>query len=122
LERAGKTIAAFSPTLSRFASAMPQMLVAVDFSLSKQRQIVIAGDPGAAETKALLTEVHRHFLPDKILLSADGSDGQKYLSRNNEAINSMSPIRGKTAVYVCENFTCQAPVTDSKRLSELLES
>ena len=119
-ERAEKTIAAFSPTLSRFPSAMPQMLAAVDFSLSKPCQIVIAGNPGAADTKALVAEVHRHFLPNKVLLLADDAEGQKYLSQTNEAIRSMSPINGKPAVYVCENFTCEAPGTDPKRLHQLL--
>jgi hypothetical protein len=58
-DRAKKTIAAFGPTLSHFASAMPQMLVALDFNSSKPRQIVIAGKKDAPETKALLAEVHR---------------------------------------------------------------
>src|ERR1043166_7044849 len=38
-ERARKTIDAFVTTLSHFPSAMPQMLVALDYSLSKPRQI-----------------------------------------------------------------------------------
>src|SRR5437660_3128740 len=42
-ERARETIDAFAATLSHFPSAMPQMLVAIDYSLSKPRQIVIAG-------------------------------------------------------------------------------
>src|SRR5206468_11906668 len=58
-ERARKTIDAFATTLSHFPSAMPQMLVALDFSLSKPRQIVIAGKKDAPETKALLKEVRR---------------------------------------------------------------
>jgi uncharacterized protein YyaL (SSP411 family) len=33
----------------------------------------------------------------------------------------MSPIEGKPAAYVCENFTCKAPVTDPKQLAELLK-
>src|SRR4030095_13158698 len=57
-ERARKTIDAFAATLSHFPSAMPQMLVAVDYSLSKPRQIVIAGKKDAPETKALLKEVN----------------------------------------------------------------
>ncbi len=84
--RAEKTIGAFHVTLSRFPSAMPQMLVALDFSTSKPRQIVIAGKKDAPEAKALLAEVHRHFLPKTILLLADGAEGQKYLGENNEAI------------------------------------
>jgi hypothetical protein len=119
-ERAEKTIGAVQATLSRFPSAMPQMLVAFDFSSSKPRQIVIAGKKDAPETKAILREVHRHFLPTKILLLADAGDGQKYLGEQNEAIRAMSMVDGKSAVYVCENFTCKAPVTGPKALSELL--
>jgi uncharacterized protein YyaL (SSP411 family) len=119
-ERARKTIDAFAATLSHFPSAMPQMLVAIDYSLSKPRQIVIAGKKDSPETKAILREVHRHFLPDTILLLADGAEGQKYLGDKNEGIRAMSMVDGKPAAYVCENFTCKVPVTDPKALSELL--
>jgi uncharacterized protein len=121
-ERGKKTISAFSPTLSRFSSAMPQMLVALDFSLNKPRQIVVAGKPDAPETKALLAEVHRFFLPNKILLLADGAEGQKYLGEKNEAIQAMSMVDGKSAAYICENFTCKAPVTDPAELRKSLAS
>ena len=113
------------------------MLVALDYSLAKPRQIVIAGSiavagigdagqPGSStpaithETHALLKEVHRHFIPNKILILADGGEGQKYLGENNEAIRAMSPLDGKPAAYICENFTCKAPVTDPKALGALL--
>jgi uncharacterized protein YyaL (SSP411 family) len=97
-------------------------LVAFDFSLNKLRQIVVAGKPDAPDTKALLAEVHRPFLPNKILLLADGAEGQKYLSEKNEAIRAMSIVDGKSAVYVCENFTCKAPITDPAELRKLLAS
>ncbi len=119
-DRGRKTLDAFAPTVTHFASAMPQLLVALDFSLSKPRQIVIAGKPDALETKALLKEVHRHFLPNRILILADGGDGQSFFGEKNEAIRAMSPVDGKSAAYVCENFTCKAPVTDSKALRDLL--
>jgi hypothetical protein len=119
-ERADKTISAFHTTLSRFPSAMPQMLVAFDFSSSKPRQIVIAGKKDAPETKLLLKEVHRHFLPKTILLLADGAEGQNYLGEKIQAIRAMSLVDGKPAAYVCENFACKAPITDAKALSELL--
>ena len=119
-ERARKTIDAFATTLSHFPSAMPQMLVALDAASSKPRQIVIAGKREVPETKALLREVNRHFLPKTILVLADGAEGQKYLGEKNEAIGAMSPIDGKSAAYVCENFTCKAPVTDPRELAALL--
>jgi hypothetical protein len=118
-ERARKTIDAFATTLSHFPSAMPLMLVALDYSLSKPRQIVIAGKKDIPETKALVKEVHRHFLLNTVLFLAD-AEAQRYLGDKNEAIRAMSPIDGKSTAYVCENFTCKAPVTDPKQLAELL--
>ena len=120
-ERAKKTIDAFATILLQFPSGMPQMLVAVENSLGKPRQIVIAGKKDSPQTKALFKEVHRHFLPNTIVILADGAEGQKYLGDKNEAIRAMSLVEGKPAVYVCENFTCKAPVTDSKQLSDLLK-
>jgi uncharacterized protein YyaL (SSP411 family) len=120
-ERAKKTINAFATILSQYPSGMPQMLVAVENSLGKPRQIVIAGKKDSSETKALLKEVHRHFLPNTIVILADANEGQKYLGERNEAVRAMSQIDGKPAAYVCENFTCKAPVTNPKQLGELLK-
>ena len=50
----------------------------------------------------------------------DGGKGQKYLAEKIEALREMKPVDGKSAAYVCENFTCRAPVTDPKALGELL--
>jgi uncharacterized protein YyaL (SSP411 family) len=119
-KRARRTIDSFAPTLSHFASAMPQMLVALDFSLTKPRQIVIAGKIADPAARALINEVRRHFLPNAVVMLVDGGEGQKYLGEKNEAIRAMSIVNGKPAAYVCENFTCKAPVTDAKVLHDLL--
>src|ERR1700693_2535058 len=119
-DRGRKTINSFAATMNHFASAMPQLLVALDFSLSKPRQIVIAGKVDDEQTKALLKEVNRHFIPNKVLILADGGDGQKFLSEQNEAIGGMSPVYQKSAAYFCENFTCKTPVTEISALNALL--
>ena len=121
-ERGRKTLGAFAATVSHFASAMPQLLVALDFSLSKPRQIVIAGslDAKLNQTRALLREVHQSFLPNKILILVEGGGGQKFFAEKNEAIGAMSMVDGKPAAYVCENFTCKAPVTEIRALKALL--
>jgi uncharacterized protein YyaL (SSP411 family) len=117
-KRAKKTIAAFGTTLTRIPSAMPQMLVALDASLSKPQQIVIAGKPGAKETRSLLREVHQHYLPNKLLVPAN----EDFLSERLKELREMKPLDGKSAAYVCENFTCRAPVSTAKELASLLET
>ena len=118
-ERGEKTIKAFGEILGRAPTALPQMLVAFDYSLGKPRQIVIAGEKDKADTKKLLSEVRAHYLPSATLILADQGEGQKYLGEKLEAIRAMKKIDGKAAAYVCENFTCKAPVTDASALRKL---
>jgi uncharacterized protein YyaL (SSP411 family) len=119
-ERGEKTIRAFGEILGRAPTALPQMLVAFDYSLGKPRQIVIAGEKDKADTKKFLSELRAHYLPGAMLILADQGEGQKYLGEKLEAIRAMKKINGKAAVYVCENFTCKAPVTDPIALRKLL--
>ena len=118
-ERAEKTTRSASDQLAQIPSAMTQMLCAVDFSLAKPRQIVITGAPDAADTKALLREVRAVFSPNQIVLLADGGAGQKWLGDKLDFIKTAAPVKGKAAAYVCENFVCQAPITDHAELRAL---
>ena len=54
------------------------------------------------------------------MLLADGGEGQKFLAGKLEEMKEMRPIDGKAAAYVCENFTCKAPVTSTEELRKLL--
>jgi uncharacterized protein YyaL (SSP411 family) len=80
-QRAEKTLAAFADQMTKAPSAVPQMLCGLDASLAKPRQVVIAGSRDAADTRALLREVHGRFEPNRLLLLADGAAGQKWLGR-----------------------------------------
>ncbi len=119
-QRAEKTIASAAEQLDRLPSAMTQMLCAVDASLAKPRQIVIAGKRDADDTRALLREVRATFSPNQIVLLADGAGGQEWLGAKLEFLRTVAPVDGKAAAYVCENFTCLAPVTEPAKLRELL--
>ena len=118
--QAKKTFDAFSGRITRGPVTVPQMLVALDFSLAKPRQIVIAGPRDSAATRALLREVHARYLPGKILLLADGAAGQKWLGERLEFIQTVVPINGQPAAFVCEDFVCQLPTSDAAKLRELL--
>ena len=68
----------------------------------------------------MLKEVHRHFLPNKVILLADGAEGSAFLEEKLDAVRGMKQLDGKPTAYVCENFTCQAPVNDPTELRRLL--
>jgi len=70
----------FGPSLEQRPEDMPYMMSGLDFSLAKHRQIVIAGLPGAEDTRALLRLVWERYLPNRVLPLADGAAGQKQLA------------------------------------------
>jgi len=119
-ERAHQQLTAFSGRMSRAPHGMPQMLVAFDFHLDVPRQIIIAGKPGAADTVAMLRALHSRYIPNKVILLADGAGGQQTLAGYSEFIGSVKMMGGKATAYVCENFVCQLPTTDPETMLEQL--
>ena len=101
-------------------AALPQMLCALDASLAKHRQVVIAGPRDSAATHALLREVRARYLPNAIVLLADGGPGQQWLGERLEFLKTVALLDGNPAAFVCENFVCQLPTSDVAKLRELL--
>lgn len=120
-EMAEKTLEYFGGRLKQIPHAIPQMLVAVDFHLTKPKEIIIAGSPLGADTKALVRQVHQRFMPNKILLLADGGSGQRALASYNTFLENISMRDGKATAYVCENYVCKLPATDTRILAQQLE-
>ena len=110
----------FGKTMADNPSAVPVMTQALDFSARGKQQIVLAGDKESPEFQALVAVVHRRLLPYATVIHADGAEGQAWIGEKNAAIAAMHPVAGKPAAYVCENYTCQAPVTDAAALEKIL--
>ncbi len=121
-ELAKKTIEAFGKTLATYPTAMPLMLAAMDFQLDKPRQIVIAGDLNREETKNLLREIYSRYLPNTLILLADGQENQAYLAKKLPFLETVVKKDGLATAYVCEDFTCKMPVNTRKELAELLDA
>jgi uncharacterized protein len=119
---AEQTINAFQAQLSRSASSLPQLLVALDASESAARQIVIAGKPEASDTLALLREVNHRYQPNEIVILADGGSGQAFFTQKIEFFKDVHPIDDKATAYVCQNFVCQLPSNDLAVVSRLLDT
>jgi uncharacterized protein YyaL (SSP411 family) len=91
-------------------------------SASNPRQIVIAGDLSNPDTQVLLAVARAPYLGDALILHACPEAKAAGLGGKFASIAGMTPIGGKAAAYVCENFTCKAPIADAKELDALLRS
>ena len=120
-DKADKTLAAFGPSLEQRPEAMPYTMSALGFSLAKPRQIVIAGAPGAEDTRALLRLVWLRYIPNRVLLLADGADGQKQLAHWVPSLATVTRKQGRATAYICENYICNLPTADPPTVARLLD-
>jgi len=120
-DEADKTLAMFAPRLAQLPEAMPFMMSALDFSVAKHWQIVIAGAPGADDTRAMLRLVWKRYIPNRVLLLADGAEGQKQLAPWLPLLANVTRKQGRATVYVCENYVCNIPTADLQIAARLLD-
>ena len=93
---------------------------ALDFALAPVREIVVVGKPEAENTARLLREINQRFLPSKVLLFRSVTDKNEEILRLAPFLKNHKLVDERAAVYVCENQTCQQPVTDPKKLGDIL--
>ncbi len=120
-DRAQSTISAFAAGLESDPGTLPALASALEFRLAQTKQILIAGDPASQDTLALLRQVNIRFLPNKILLLADGSIGQEQLARWLPFIAGAHRIQDRATAYVCENYVCKLPTADPDVFAHLLD-
>jgi uncharacterized protein YyaL (SSP411 family) len=121
-DKAQKTLSAFAARLQSDPEAVPALVSALDFRLAQTKQILIAGDPTSQDTRELLRQVNTRFLPNKILLLADGGAGQQQLARWLAFVAGAHRMKDRATAYVCENYVCKLPTTDPKVMARLLEN
>ncbi|ACB74914.1 thioredoxin domain-containing protein [Opitutus terrae] len=119
-ERGLRTILAFQEQWSQTPQALPQMLCALERALMPPAHVVLAGQPGDEAFRALLRVVQGRLGSQHVLLVADGGEGQRWLSARAPWLTTMTPRNGQATAYVCEDFTCQAPVESPAALRDLL--
>jgi uncharacterized protein YyaL (SSP411 family) len=111
-DMAERSLSLFGERAQRHPQSMPQLLVALDFHLDKPKQIIIAGNPQREDTRKMLREVHRPYIPGKVVLLADGGAGQQFLIQFLPFLKTVKSLDGKATAYVCENYACKLPTTD----------
>jgi uncharacterized protein YyaL (SSP411 family) len=111
-EKARRTLDAYARRLDRNPIAMPQMLAAMDLERAPQRHVVIAGREGAEDTRALIREFDRRFLPHDALLVVDRPEHRKRLAALAPFAAALEPMQGRATAYVCLNYACRLPTTD----------
>jgi hypothetical protein len=114
------TIQAFRVQWSGAPHALPQMLGAVDCAFTPPQPVVLAGDPMAADFRALAAVLHERLAPARVLLAATGGETPRWLVTHVPGLATMKPLDGRAAVYLCEDHHCRLPITTPEELRSAL--
>ena len=115
IARAGQAIAAFGGRLIEQGRAVPMMAAALSTSLAGGEQLLIVGQPDAADTKALWRAAHHRYRPFAVCVPVS-PDRQQALAEHMPWVAAMTMVGGKATAYRCRNFACEAPATDPEAL------
>jgi hypothetical protein len=121
-ERAARCVAYYARRLAPQPLAMPEMLAAMDASRIASRHVVIAGEPDAADTRAMIRAFDRRFLPHDLLLVVDGGERQRRLAALAAFVAPLTARGGHATAYVCVNYACRLPTTDVETFAAQIDA
>ena len=122
-EYAERLMALFSSFGSGQALGFIQFINSALQVLGPSHEVVVAAEPGAKDTLAMLTAIRGEFLPNKVLLLRPG--GALGATGIEDIAGFLSPMKaasGKATAYVCTDRTCAEPTTEIETMLDLLKA
>ena len=98
------------------------LLSALDFQIGPSFEVVIAGDPSASDTREMIRALQRAFVPNKVVLFRPAGVERPEIAELAPFTLAQTSVDGRATAYVCRDYACQLPVTDSDEMLRLLQS
>ena len=121
-EKAAQIGRAFASTVKQFPTAHTQLMSALDFAVGPSYEIVIVGNPQGKDTREMIKALRLLFVPNKVVLLRPANQDSPDISNVAGFTKNLSSIDGKTTAYVCTNYTCNFPTTDTNKMLDLLNA
>ena len=115
-EAATLAIRAYGRQTARYPRAFAKSLAVVDLLLAGPVELALVGTPGKPDYEALRAAVNRPYLPNRIIAQHDPSGP----ATTHPLLSGKTLVQGRAALYICRNFSCQAPITDPKTVATAL--
>ena len=119
-EKASQVGNSFANEVIVTPSGYTQMLVALDFSIGPNYEVVIAGDPEAEDTVRMIEVVTKQFLPNKVVLLSPADARSSNVFDLVDFLKDYGSMNGQATAYVCQNYACKKPTTDAGELVRML--
>jgi len=119
-EEAHKTFRAFATEMGNNSAGFTHMMSALDMAQHGTAEVIIAGDPDKDDTKRLVLALHSSYLPAVTALVVNPHNPDPAIRELIPYASEMKTIDGKAAAYICRDFACLAPTTDSEEMLRAL--
>jgi uncharacterized protein YyaL (SSP411 family) len=116
-KRAEITLRNYYEAMTSQPFGFAHMLCALDLYLREPKEIVIVGGREDPTTADLLKGIQSLYLPNKTVQLVGPDESLETIS---PLLQGKTQLDGKPTAYVCQNFTCSAPVTTWDDLKTLL--
>ena len=114
-ERADALGRAFAGDVARYPAGHTMFLSSLDYGLGPSLELVIVGEEGGEDTRALLRAARGRFLPNKVVLLRPPGEAGDVLALV-PWIEHHAQVDGHATAYVCRDHECRLPVTDADAL------
>jgi len=104
-----------SGQLTKYPQAFGRALTALSYYLSAVKEIVVLYDKGQEEND-LLDALSRNYIPNKILVMSEIHGDTELLP----ILEGKELIGDAPTAFVCENYTCREPVTETEQFIKQL--
>ena len=116
--RAVAALSSLREQMTAHPLAFGNWLCSLDFNLAAPKEIAVAGVYDKLETQALLRIIHGRYMPNKVLVGVEPSE--PYTPKAAPLLENRTMLDGRSTVYLCHKYACQAPTTDPEALQEQL--
>jgi uncharacterized protein YyaL (SSP411 family) len=89
---------------------MGQLLVALDMWFGPTSEIAVLGELESEDTAEALSELRRRYIPNRVVACRSDADQRPRSSHLDPLFAGKSLADIQPAVYICQSFTCDAPV------------
>jgi uncharacterized protein len=121
LDRAEKSLKAFSGTLSANPTAMAELQLALDIFLVPPKEIAIIEPIGKKNTSdVLLDQIRQRYLPGRIIAVATEGDDLTSQAQIIPLMKHRPALNAKPTGYVCVNKNCKPPTNDPNTFANQL--
>jgi hypothetical protein len=120
VNRAEQLIGTFAKRIKAYPSAYTQFLAALDFMIGPSREIVIVENKNGGSSRAMIETIHAHFLPNEVLLLRPSDQAGEEITAVAPFVKELQSADDQAVVYICENHSCQSPITEVEPLKAAL--